>query len=296
MRRIALVLWLWTGAASAAEPPVVVADIPPVHSLVARVMEGIGRPVLLLDGSTSPHGGALRPFQARALAKADAVIWIGRGLTPWLGSAVERGDAVSLALLEWPATVRLPLRRTVSTHEDHDHGAPRGPVDPHAWLDPRNAVLWLGEIAATLGEIDPRNAAAYGANARTAMQEIRALSDRIEVRLAPHADARIAVAHDAFHYFEDRFGLVAVAALTGADGGREVPGKVRAVAASLKDGTARCLLAEPGGRLPDRLVAGTDARAVRIDPLGAALDPGPGLYAALLEAMADAVADCLEGE
>ena len=297
MHRIAFAAILWTGTAAAADPPTVVADIPPVHSLVTQVMEGVGEPVLLLDGSASPHHGSLRPSQARALAQADAVFWIGHGLTPWLEETIEQGDATSLALLEWPATVRLPLREDMAANDDHDHDHDHGHdeevTDPHAWLDPQNAILWLGEIAATLGEIDPRNAAQYGANARAAMAEIKALSARIDARLDPHEGASIAVAHDAFHYFEDRFGLSAVAALSPGDDVREVPSRIRAVGTALKDGTARCLLAEPGGRMPDRLVAGTTAKVVRLDPLGSSFDPGPDLYVAMLDRMATAVADCL---
>ncbi len=276
--------------AAHAEAPRVVADIPPVHSLVAQVMEGVGGPSLLLDGTASPHGGSLRPSQARALAKADLVIWMGEGLTPWLGKAI-RGEALSLLAVD--STHLLPLRDSDDHDHDHDH---HGPNDPHAWLDPDNARLWLGVVADALGRLDPPNASVYAANAAEARSRLDSLQDDITARLAPLEGSRFAVAHDAFHYFEDRFGLEAIAALSGADGDRPGPSRVRAIRDALSEGGAVCLFAEPGGTMPDRLTAGTDVRIARLDPLGSAFDPGPMLYTQMLDDMADTIAGCIGAE
>lgn len=118
-------------SATHAEVPAVVADIPPVHSLVAMVMQGLGTPDLLVQPGASPHGYSLRPSEARALDQAQAVFWIGEDLTPWLGTALEAlaGDASVTALIEAPGTTRLELRKGATfdahdhdDHGDHDHG------------------------------------------------------------------------------------------------------------------------------------------------------------------------------
>ncbi len=291
MRRLALALMLLATPAIA-ETPRVVADIPPVHSLVAQVMEGVGDPVLLLDGTASPHGGSLRPSQARALARADLVVWIGPALTPWLDTAI-RGE--SLPVFEAKGTTHLPLRERGGHDHDHNHGH-EGTEDPHAWLDPANARVWLGTIAASLGRLDPANAATYAANATAAQGQVTNLQGRLAARLAPVAEKRFAVAHDAFHYFEDRFGLRAIGALSAADGDRAGPKRIRAMRAALSEGGAVCLFAEPGGKMPERLTNGTNVRIARLDPLGSTLDPGPLLYAELLEGLTETIADCLDPE
>lgn len=295
MRWMAFLGALWAGGA-AAEAPVVVADIPPVHSLVARVMAGVGEPVLLLDGTASPHGGSLRPSQARALAGADLVVWTGAALTPWLDAAIPAGG---LALLEAEGTHRLDLREGGGLHDghdDHDHGHEHGhgeAVDPHAWLDPVNGQFWLGIVAEALSRIDPPNAALYAANAAAGAREIDAVRERIVALLGPVSDRRFAVAHDAFHYFEERFGLEAVTALTAGDGDEAGPRRVRTVRARLTEGDIACLFAEPGDRASERLVRGTPVRVARLDQLGARLTPGAALYPALLEGMAREMATCL---
>lgn len=75
-------------AAAWSDTPRIVTDVPPVHSLAARVMEGVGTPDLLVDGATSPHDFAMRPSQAAALAEADLVIWVGAALTPALAGSL----------------------------------------------------------------------------------------------------------------------------------------------------------------------------------------------------------------
>ena len=81
-----------------AEPPRVVTDIPPVHSLTARVMQGVAEPALLLPPGASPHGYAMRPSEAALLQRADVVFWVGAGLTPWLDRAMTTLGTVVLLL------------------------------------------------------------------------------------------------------------------------------------------------------------------------------------------------------
>jgi zinc transport system substrate-binding protein len=110
------------GAASA-EAPKVVVDIAPVHSLVARVMEGVGVPSLIVTPGASPHQYQMRPSQAAALQDADIVVWMSESLTPWLEETVETlsGDAAHLALLETEGTTLYAFRE-MAVFGDHGHG------------------------------------------------------------------------------------------------------------------------------------------------------------------------------
>ncbi|MEM1399614.1 MAG: zinc ABC transporter substrate-binding protein [Pseudomonadota bacterium] len=108
-----------------AEAPKVVTDIPPVHSLVATVMGDVGSPNLIVPPGVSPHGFSMKPSEAELLEEADAVFWIGEGLTPWLERAVDSlaGDATSIELMEAEGIALLDFREgaTFEGH-DHDHG------------------------------------------------------------------------------------------------------------------------------------------------------------------------------
>lgn len=106
-----------------AEMPRVVADITPIHSLVAQVMQGVGEPSLIVDPGASPHEYSLRPSEASALQDADLVFWVGPELTPWLEGAVDTlaGEAAVIGLFDLEATTVLPVRET-ALFEAHDHG------------------------------------------------------------------------------------------------------------------------------------------------------------------------------
>lgn len=113
-----------------ADVPKVAVDIAPVHSLVARVMQGVGEPALIVPAAASPHHYSLRPSEAAALQEADLVFWVSRDLSPWLEGAIETlaGDATVTELLEVDGTTELPFRENAlfeahshDDHDDHDH-------------------------------------------------------------------------------------------------------------------------------------------------------------------------------
>jgi zinc transport system substrate-binding protein len=117
-----------------ADVPKVAADIAPVHSLVARVMQGVGEPSLIVAPGASPHEYNLRPSEAAALQDADLVFWVSPDLTPWLDGAIETlaGNATVTELLEVDGTSQLPFREGAlferhmhgdENHDDHDHEA-----------------------------------------------------------------------------------------------------------------------------------------------------------------------------
>ena len=52
----------------------VVASIKPIHSLVSNVMDGVGKPDVIVDGYNSPHGFSLKPSHAKMIENADLII------------------------------------------------------------------------------------------------------------------------------------------------------------------------------------------------------------------------------
>lgn len=121
---------LGSGGAACAAVPAVVTDIPPVQSIVAAVMAGVGEPAVVIGGGADPHHAALRPSEARLLEGADIVVWVGPGLSPAFGRAVAAlaPDARVIALTGLPGTELLPVRLTplfaeAAALDDHDHEA-----------------------------------------------------------------------------------------------------------------------------------------------------------------------------
>ena len=122
------------GGAAYADTPQVAVDIAPVHSLVARVMDGVGTPDLIIQSGASPHEYSLRPSEAAALQNADLVFWIGPDLTPWLTDTIETlaPDAAVTALMEADGTIELEFREGAlfEAHDDHEEDE-HGDDDDH---------------------------------------------------------------------------------------------------------------------------------------------------------------------
>lgn len=288
-------------APARADGPKVVADLPPVHSLLARVMQGVGAPTLLMPPGTSPHGYAMRPSEASALAAADLVAWVGPALTPWLERSVATlaENAYSLVLLEAEGTQLSAFRENVlfgadeDGHEDDDHALDA--VDPHAWLNPENAKLWMQAAARELSRLDPENAALYSANAAAGAVEIDAGAGEIAQLLAPIRQKPYVVFHDAYQYFEAAFNLSAHAALALSDASSPSAARIAEVRDLIRDDGVICMFVEPQfpPGLAERLIEGTGAKIAVLDPLGAALPLGAGLYPRLMRDMAESLATCL---
>ena len=290
-------------AMGAGDAPEVVASIAPVHSLVARVMQGAGAPRLLLPPGTSPHDHALKPSDAAALERAKLVVWTGPGIERWLDRplATLAGGAAVLQLDQVPGLTLLAPRDGVAfdAHGDgHAHGPEaHGPddADPHLWLDPENAMRWLDAIAGSLAAADPANAGTYRENAEAGGAEIAALTARIAARMTPLQGRPFVVLHDAFHYFEHRFDIEAIGAIALSDARPPGPARLAEIRRLLRESEVLCVFREPqqSARMVELAAEGTAARSGMLDPLGAELEPGPDLYPALLEGIADGLEACL---
>ena len=321
MSRKLLTLSLTTtlmGGWAYADTPQVAVDIAPVHSLVARVMDGVGTPDLIIQPGASPHEYSLRPSEAAALQNANLVFWIGPDLTPWLTDTIKTlaPDAAVTALMEADGTIELVFREGAlfeahaheddddhvdEAHDDHDdeetghEGHGQGAHDPHAWLSPQNAMTWLNVIAGQLSAADPDNAGAYFTNAAAGRTEMEALIGEVTATLDPVRDGQFLVFHDAYQYFEMDFDFPASGAISIGDASDPSPARIAEIQDRIAEQGIDCVLAEPqfNPGLVATVLDGTEAGTGMLDPLGSDLEPGPALYSQLIRNLSTALAGCM---
>ena len=312
MRLMLSALALVLAATPVLAQPRVIASVVPVHGIVSAVMGETGQPDLLLEGSLSEHRAKFTPQQIAALGQADVVFIVGQGLEAKLsqlsGSEAVNGKTfVELALA--PGVATLPIREggAWESHEhdhdhdhDHDHGDETAGVlkfDPHVWLDPGNAKAMAAAVAQALAKADPANAAAYAANADAFAKSLDQEQAAIAAELAPVKDRPYVVFHDAFQYFEKRFGLSAAGSI--ADVSAQAPSAERLaeVRNKIADVKAACVFREPqyDAKPVAVVIEGTGAKEGVLDPLGASLTPGPEAYQQLLRNLAAGLKECLAG-
>jgi zinc transport system substrate-binding protein len=278
----------------AAATPRTLVTIKPIHSLVSAVMAGAGTPDLLVGGAASVHTYALKPSDARKLAQAELVFEVGPDLETWLTAPLKnlsRGKVIVLARV--PGVKLLPARRGGLWEADADHD---GPIDPHIWLDPRNAIAMTRAIAAALAAADPAHAALYRANAARTQTQLAQLDGELKTLLVPAHGRAYLVFHDAYQYFETRYGLKPAGAVTVAPDRPVGPRRIEELRRRIAAGGVSCTFREPQfpPKLIETLAEGTAVRTAVLDPLGADVAPGPGLYPAIMRTMAHALAACLK--
>ena len=168
-------------------------------------------------------------------------------------------------------------------------------MDPHLWLDPRNAAAMARIMVIVMANTDPENAVIYRRNGAGLLAELAALDRELRRALGPVTGVPYLVFHDAYGYFEARYGLAASGAV--AAGADRPPGarSLSKLRRRIEAGKIACLFTptESTPALAKTLIEGTAARIGVLDPLGAGLDPGPGLYAGLMRRMARSLVGCL---
>ncbi|RCL00503.1 MAG: zinc transport system substrate-binding protein [Candidatus Tokpelaia sp. JSC085] len=295
---------------NAVATPSVVVSLKPLHSLVAAVMDGVGVPTLIVQGTGSGHGYQLLPDDAKKLADADIVFWIGPQMETFLVKSLKNlpvstevialADVRGMCLLDMRTGGNFEMHHHVH-HADGHHAYSSGESDDshykdlHFWLDPKNAEVIIHMIAHVLAKRDPASAQRYSDNAKNYGKRLHNLIKDIDHDLTPFRGQSFIVFHDAYQYFEKRFGMSAVAAITVSP--EQVPGvkRISQIRDTVKKLGPVCVFSEPQfeSRLIKTVIEGTGARTGRLDPLGVAIPAGPDQYLTLIRNLADSLKDCL---
>lgn len=167
--------------------------------------------------------------------------------------------------------------------------------DPHVWLDPQNAKAMAEAVAAELSKADPANAAVYKANAQAFANSLDGLSAEIAAELEPVKTVPYVVFHDAYQYFENRFGLSAAGSISDVSAKAPSAKRLKEIRGKIKEVKAACVFREPqyDGKVVTTVIEGTGAKQGVLDPLGADITPGPQAYQQLLAQLSKSLKACL---
>ena len=295
----------------------VVTSIKPIHSLASYLMDGIGKPELIVDGYASPHGFSMKPSHAKMLQNADLIFWVGEDLENFLEkplkSIAKKAEKIELIEIKGLNVLKFRERNIFDEHDhdDHDHddhgkkeehddhddhdgheGHAHGEFDPHIWLDTMNAKTMLNEMAKHLIENDPKNEAKYKSNLDKALKDIDKLT--IEVMTELNNSVSSIVFHDAYQYFEKRFNVNVLGAFTvntDVMPGAEQLAEIREI---IEHDKVACVFSEPQFN-PDIINAVAKDMKIKtgvLDPLGATLDSGKDLYFKLIRNMSASFKGC----
>jgi zinc/manganese transport system substrate-binding protein len=198
-------LLLWCSQAVAAAPLRIVVSFSILDDIVRRIGGGDVAVASLIGPDSDAHVFEPSPDQARFLARAQLLVVNGLGFESWLARLTQSAQFGGPVVIASDGIV--PIKATGGREV-------QAVPDPHAWQDPRNTIVYAGNIAQALGAIDPAHADAYRQRLQEYQAELQALDKRVRDELAviPDDKRRVIASHDAFAYYGKAYDVTFLAA------------------------------------------------------------------------------------
>ena len=303
----------------------VVTTIQPLHSLISNVMGNKGKLDLILEGTASPHSFTLKPSHAKMLENADAIFWIDKDLESFLEkplkSIPKKAKVVHLMDISGLEIHKFREKNIYGGHDDHDkhghkedkhddhdkhghkedkhddhdkhgHAHAHGEFDVHIWLDPNNAKVIVKEVANQLATLDSKNSDFYKENSKKTINKLDNLINKIDKSI--NKKASFVTFHDAYQYFEKRFGVEALGALTINTDIQPGAKQIEEIQHLVEDKKIKCIFSEPqfNPKLINMIAKSSGAKTGVLDPHGSSYKPGNDLYFNLINDLYENLNKC----
>ncbi|MGL9759710.1 MAG: zinc ABC transporter substrate-binding protein ZnuA [Symbiopectobacterium sp.] len=297
---------------------VVVTSIRPLGFIAAAIADGVMPTDVLLPDGASPHGYALRPSDVQRLRSAELIIWVGPEmeafLTKLLASHFAAASEISLASL--PAIQSALIKESkhyenkhaeaeeneshdaadhndADAHEGHHHGE----YNMHIWLSPEIAKQIAAAIHAKLLELMPQKKDKLDENLLNFTDQLAQTEEKVVNMLEPVKGKGYFVFHDAYGYFERRFGLSPLGYFTINPAIQPGAQRLHQIRTQLVEQRAVCVFADEPQFRPaviNIVAKGTDVRTGVLDPLGSNIALSKDSYAEFLLQLSGQYSRCLE--
>lgn len=256
---------------------------------LADILQNIGGELVevtaLLSAGASPHTYEPTVEQARIVARADLIVYVGGGLDDWilkLASMAEK-EVILVEVMDFLEGFVLPHLPPCTTahdeeHHEHEHEHEEdccdhfhGFYDPHVWTDP---FLVKEKIAPSLAEIlagiKPESKSEIMSNLKIFQEELQALHEEITAAVRSFTRKHFIAYHSAWNYFALRYGLEVVANV------EEFPGKepsakwLSELVKLAGEHSVKVIFAEPqlSSKVAQVIAAEIEGKVLILDPLG----------------------------
>lgn len=187
--------------------PIRRADGPPLKVLttftvIQDIAQNVAGDAAIVESLTKPgaeiHDYQPTPRDVIKARSAQLILWNGLNLERWFERFLEDAKDVPRVLVT-AGIEPLPI----------SEGAYKDRPNPHAWMSPRNALIYVANIRRAMAAADPANAAVYARNAAAYSERIVSLDDPLRARLARIPEDRrwLVTSEGAFSYLAHDFGM-----------------------------------------------------------------------------------------
>ena len=213
-------------------------------TIFADLVRQVGGDHLASIGSVVPAGVDVEDYEPtpqdlQALSQADLLVMNGLALDRWVPKLVQAANPSVPSLVLSDGLPVLGL----GTSEDEDI-AQNG--NPHFWLDPQYAKVYVQKIHDQLLSIDPDGAAIYDANTASYLAQLDELDQWIQQQVAtiPPDNRKLVTFHEAYPYFAARFGFQLVGVITPSPGQEPSAGELAQLVQTVKAAQVKAVFSE----------------------------------------------------
>lgn len=220
---------------AAAEKPKVITTF----TVIADIARNVAGDMAEVDSITKPgaeiHNYQPTPRDILKARDADLVLWNGLNLERWFEKFLANLGSV-------PAAVISDGVQPISISGGGYDGKP----NPHAWMSPDNALIYVENISKALAEVDPDHAEAYAANAKAYSDQIRAEIEPMKAKIAalPAEKRWLVTSEGAFSYLARDLGLKELFLWPVNADAQGTPQQVRAVIDAMRENRIAVIFSE----------------------------------------------------
>ncbi|OCG62677.1 zinc ABC transporter substrate-binding protein ZnuA, partial [Gilliamella sp. Fer4-1] len=281
----------------------VISSVKPIGFIVEAIASGVTDNDILLPDGASPHSYYLKPSDLAKVKSAELVVWVGEDMEDFMPTILKSIDKQKQIELMAIPEIKVLLR---TGHEDHEHedthshpipaNGRHGEYDEHIWLSPKIAKVIAQSIHDRLITLYPDKNALIDANLNEFIIKLAETEQNIAKKLINVQNRGYFVFHDAYGYFESRFGLKNLGSFTINPAIQPGVQKVYAIQQALKEHRAVCVFREPqfSPAVIEKIVNGTDVRIGELNPLGTGIALSKDAYSQFLAKLTEQLLDCLD--
>lgn len=255
----------------------IVVTIPPLLSAIKPLLTPEDQVTVLLTRGQSPHGFTMKPSHAMALQRADIIVSVGSGVDQWAQKTIhnvkQSHNTAVVNTIDLPG-ITLIEGRHEEHGEEHDHAEHHDEdlmrINPHLWLDMGNIEKLVSAFGQALEQQNPTHASEIAKKTQSWLKKLDTTDHDIKQELEPVKQVPYLVFHNAFVYFEKRYGLNNQGALHNSAEQRAGVKRLAEVDEMIQRKQVKCVFQEPqlSGKQLKGLIKGSSVRLGTLDPLG----------------------------
>jgi zinc transport system substrate-binding protein len=280
----------------------VCSSIKPLHGIVSAIAADNTSELILDNAYVDLHHYALKPSDVLKIKQCEVIFIISKDFESFADKlnkiANKNSQIVELATNKNIKLLKTREKNIYSQEEDpdeeheHEHHHHHGIYDYHIWLNIDNAKIMAKDIALHLTNLDPANKKIYEHNLENFLEQLSKLDAELTTNLRAVASAPYMVFHDAYQYFEEKYQLNGIGAISlnfSHPLSLHTMAEIKKIVATNK---VRCIFKEPNlsNKLVEKIATNVKIQTINAEWIEATTDA----YLLLMRNLATDMIDCLK--